>query len=947
METFKISYKEKNKLKRKFSKILGVGLALSLLASLLLAGAPALADVSEATVTLDEEEISVAEEYIITFEPSEQLFHDGVDLEYSDDSIANEVIGVGDAVEDTFEAILAETPIVPGTVVITDESAVEAFADDGEGTLTGDQGGEGTINYDTGAVEVEFDAAPADDDDILADYDYQDGDVITIEVRFPEDTTVPDGALVEGDDFTVSASPGWIDGAWDTDPETGGITASGDEDDLIVTFTLAGGDEIGSGSTVRVELLPDGDQSIINPPDPGTYTLEVRTSEEDDWIESAEYEIDAPTVGGFVYVRNDSNVLLATYGGEDALWDAFDDEHFDRDDATIEVGEGTYTVDFDLEITGEDLTLVSTEGADDTVIDADGGSIIITGEGVTVEDFTIDDAGTAISIDAEDVTVTGNVITDADIGVEILAGAINATVSDNVIEACADGIVFADNDPDVVDMDDVDIKDNEITEADNRGAIVFEGGTENVDITGNTITANDTTGILFEDGTMACVDIKIEGNTISENDGNGIECADDQEYVSDDPGPEVAGEVPDELEIRENDILDNEDVGVLIAGWTNLTNSVMFNNIHGNDGNLEAPGDVNARFNWWGTADEDEIEDELDGDDIEYEPWLMDAQGTVSAGSTAEYGDEASLDGRDDVGVNVSGMDDDDGNGADIISAFKYAANPEDEIDDAIAFFDVFVLLDGDVVALDEVNGKLKFYDSAIDEGSVASFWTGDFWAECSDQEARDGVVYVDLNEDTVPSFDEMEETPFVVTGGEAETGLGAAELLAPEVGEVDVSLRPAFAWSAVEDADGYNFELADNADFIVPLVKLSDDLSMLTVTAYGYRPGLDYSASYYWRVRAVAGDASTHKKTHITTFEEEGDWVTGVFTTMDEPTEEAPPVVVEEVGPPEITVEPIVEVITPAATPITPAWIYVIIGVGGVLVIALIVLIVRTRRVA
>jgi len=65
--------------------------------------------------------------------------------------------------------------------------------------------------------------------------------------------------------------------------------------------------------------------------------LEVQTDEEDDWVESEEYEIDAPTVGGFVYVYNDSGVLLATYGGEDALLDAEDDGQFARDDAEIVV----------------------------------------------------------------------------------------------------------------------------------------------------------------------------------------------------------------------------------------------------------------------------------------------------------------------------------------------------------------------------------------------------------------------------------------------------------------------------------------------------------------------------------------------------------------------------------------------------------------------------------
>ena len=914
-------------MKRKFSKILGVGLALSLLASLLLVAAPALADVSEPTVTLDQEEISVEEEYSISFVVNEPLIYDGDVATYEVTAVADEDVGTGDGVLVTFEADLMELPVVAGTVVVTD-GAVETITDQGDGTLDGSVGGVGvgTIDYSTGELEVTFAAAPDADDPILAAYDYQTGDILTIEVRFPDDTVVPDGDIT---DFSFGAGDGWV-GVVETEAVVTDVFAAGNEDDYIVTFTLGENDEIFEGAEVRIVIAAAA--GIINPSEPGDYTLEVRTTEETDWIESAEYTIEAPTVGGGVSVYNDSGVLLATFGDTSALNDAA--AYFDNDDVTIKVGPGTLELDANVTLSGEDITLVSTDGAEDTVIDAnDDGTlygIIITGEGVTVEGLTIDDADTAISIDAEDVTVTGNVITDADIGVEILAGAINATVSDNVIEACADGIVFADNDP-IVDMDDVDITGNEITEADNDGAIVFLGGTENVDITGNTITDNDTNGIFFANGAVANVDIKIEGNTISENDGNGIEIAEDTE-------------VPDELEIRENDILDNEDVGILIDGWTNATNSIMFNNIHGNDGNLEAPGDVNARFNWWGTADEDEIEDELDGDDIEYEPWLMGAQGTVVVGSVAEYGDEASLDGRDDVGVNVSGIDDDNGDGADLISAFKYAANPADEIDDAIAFFDVFILLDSDVVAFDEVNGKLKFYDSAVDEGSVVSFWTGDFWAECSDQQARDGVVYVDLNEDTVPSFDELEETPFVVVAGEAEAGLGNPVLLAPEIGDDETSLRPAFAWSAVEDADFYAFILADNPDFVVPLVKRDDDLSALATTAFAYKPGLEYSTSYYWQVKAVSG-TWTFKSKSRSFWEEDGDWVTGVFTTMDEPEEVKPPVVVETAPP--VVIEPIVEVITPAATPITPGWIYVIIGVGAVLVIALLVLIVRTRRVA
>jgi hypothetical protein len=71
----------------------------------------------------------------------------------------------------TFAGTLAKYPVHPGTVVVTDDSASETFSDDGEGNLTGDGGGSGTIAYSTGAISVTFAAAPAENDDVLASYD--------------------------------------------------------------------------------------------------------------------------------------------------------------------------------------------------------------------------------------------------------------------------------------------------------------------------------------------------------------------------------------------------------------------------------------------------------------------------------------------------------------------------------------------------------------------------------------------------------------------------------------------------------------------------------------------------------------------------------------------------------------------------------------------------------
>ncbi|QLA14186.1 hypothetical protein [Desulfolutivibrio sulfodismutans] len=75
------------------------------------------------------------------------------------EAVAAEAIGAGDGTDKTFSATLAKHPVQPGSVAVSD--GVEDFADDGLGRLTGDAGGSGTINYATGAVAVEFHAAPA------------------------------------------------------------------------------------------------------------------------------------------------------------------------------------------------------------------------------------------------------------------------------------------------------------------------------------------------------------------------------------------------------------------------------------------------------------------------------------------------------------------------------------------------------------------------------------------------------------------------------------------------------------------------------------------------------------------------------------------------------------------------------------------------------------------
>jgi hypothetical protein len=140
----------------------------------------------------------------------------------------------------------------------------------------------------------------------------------------------------------------------------------------------------------------------------------------------------------------------------------------------------------------------------------------------------------------------------------------------------------------------------------------------------------------------------------------------------------------------------------------------------------------------------------------------------------------------------------------------------------------------------------------------------------------------------------------------------------APANGATNVPLQPTFAWNAADWATGYEFVLADNPAFN-PIVSKTG-ANALTTTVYLCEATLDYETSYYWKVRAISKTSNS-------------EWASAVFTTMAK----APP-------PPEPPKPPPTPVVP---EPTTPAYIWVIIGIGAALVIAVIILIVRTRRVA
>ena len=156
-----------------------------------------------------------------------------------------------------------------------------------------------------------------------------------------------------------------------------------------------------------------------------------------------------------------------------------------------------------------------------------------------------------------------------------------------------------------------------------------------------------------------------------------------------------------------------------------------------------------------------------------------------------------------------------------------------------------------------------------------------------------------------------------------------SSTVTSPAPGASDIALKPQFQWTSVAGASSYELELADNPFYANAMVK-----KPLNHTVWTWDEELEYSTTYYWRVRAVkTGKGIT------TTY---SSWVEGSFTTMGEPAgPAAPPVVVQTTPAPQINIPQ-----APAPEYITPAYIWAVIIIGALLVIALIVLIVRTRRI-
>lgn len=171
-------------------------------------------------------------------------------------------------------------------------------------------------------------------------------------------------------------------------------------------------------------------------------------------------------------------------------------------------------------------------------------------------------------------------------------------------------------------------------------------------------------------------------------------------------------------------------------------------------------------------------------------------------------------------------------------------------------------------------------------------------------------------------------------TTSSTSQGIDEPGRIYPAQGSVITGNTITFTWGSVPTADAYEVVISKNGIEV-------DRKTGLTTTVYTYSK-LETGAQYTWTVRAISGGLP-------------GNWVTSAFTTSVPPATTGPavnqPTPNVTVNVPPITVpQATVNVTVPAGgtttPPKTPAYIWVIIVIGAVLVIAVVVLIVRTRRV-
>jgi len=177
--------------------------------------------------------------------------------------------------------------------------------------------------------------------------------------------------------------------------------------------------------------------------------------------------------------------------------------------------------------------------------------------------------------------------------------------------------------------------------------------------------------------------------------------------------------------------------------------------------------------------------------------------------------------------------------------------------------------------------------------------------------------------------------------------------------GTLEAPINPSFTWAAAAGASQYEFQLSTDPAFATANIIVD---AKVATTAYSYNTAkLAFDTDHFWRVRSIASDGTaTSAWSSVWSFHTRVQAIPPVTVTQISQTQtlvvsgvittiaiSIPPITI---NPPVVTVPPGTTVVTSITLTVphnvTPSYIWAIVAIGALLTIAVIILIIRTRRV-